>query len=111
MEPPQPTKADELGELLGILSNHHRRRIVTRLEEQNPRDMDEFDLEEIAGGSELDGETIDLIHNHLPRLDESGFIDWDRERQVVTRGPRFTEIEPLIELMIDHQDELPANWL
>jgi len=73
--------------------------------------MDEFDLEEIAGGSEIDGETIALLHNHLPKLADSGFIDWDRDRQVVTRGPRFGEIEPLIELMVDHRDELPANWL
>lgn len=111
MEPPQPKEGDELGELLSILSNHHRRRIVTQLDERNPREMDEFDLEEIAGGSELDDETIELVHNHIPRLAESGFVDWDRERQVVTRGPRFGEIEPLIALLRDHQDELPANWL
>jgi hypothetical protein len=109
--PRQSKKADDLGELLKILSHSHRRRIVTRLYERNPRDEDEFELEELAGSDEFDTETLTLIHNHLPKLAEAGFINWNRDQQIVTRGPRFEEIAPLIDLMIAHQDELPANWL
>lgn len=106
----QSTRPDVLGELLDVLSHPHRRRILTRLEARNPRDEDEFDLEELTGDEGLDDETLSLVHNHLPKLADSGFIDWDRAEQVVTRGSRFHEIEPLIELMNAHQDELPADW-
>ena len=111
MPPRQSTKADDLGELLEILSHPHRRRIITRLHDRNPRDEDEFELEELTSDDELDNETIALIHSHLPKLAEAGFIDWNQEQQIVTRGPRFEEIAPLIDLMVAHQDELPANWL
>jgi DNA-binding transcriptional ArsR family regulator len=109
--PRQSKKADDLGELLKILSHPHRRRIITRLHERNPRDEDEFELEELAGSDEFDTETLMLIHSHLPKLAEAGFINWDREQEIVTRGPRFEEIAPLVDLMVAHQDELPANWL
>lgn len=79
MPPRQSTKADDLGELLEILSHPHRRRIITRLHDRNPRDENEFELEELTGDEELDNATVDLIHNHLPKLAEAGFINWDRE--------------------------------
>lgn len=111
MSPRESTKADDLGELLEILSHPHRRQIITRLHDRNPRDEDEFELEELAGDDELENGTVDLIHNHLPKLAEAGFINWDQEQQIVTRGERFEEIAPLVDLMVAHQDELPANWL
>jgi hypothetical protein len=111
MPPRQSKKADDLGEMLEILSHPHRRRIITRLHDRNPRDEDEFELEELAGDDELENGTIDLFHNHLPKLAEAGFVNWDQEQHIVTRGPRFEEIAPLIDLMVAHQDELPANWL
>jgi hypothetical protein len=49
-------------------------------------------------------------HKHLPLLEGSGFIEWDREADAITRGPKFEGIRPLIELMVDHQDELPEDW-
>lgn len=111
MPPRQSKKADDLGELLEVLSHPHRRRIITLLHDQNPRDEEEFELEELADDDEFEDETIDLFHNHLPKLAEAGFVNWNQEQQIVTRGPRFEEIAPLIDLMIAHQNELPANWL
>ena len=109
MPPRQSKQTDDLGELLKLLSHPHRRRIITRLHDRNPRNEDEFDLEELAGDDELENETIALIHNHLPKLAEAGFINWDQEQRTVTRGPRFEEIAPLIDLMVNHKDELPAT--
>ncbi len=101
----------ELDELFEVLSHPHRRRILTSLNERNPREEGEFSLAELITEEEIDEETTGLFHNHLPKLDEAGFIDWDRERHLVRRGPRFAEVEPLIELMVNHTDELPADWL
>lgn len=101
---------DTFGELLEVLSHPHRRRILTRLNAHNPRNEDEFELDNLADDT-LEDVTISLVHTHLPKLADAGFINWDRERHVVTRGPRFREIAPLIDLMVAHQDELPATWL
>nr|WP_121744666.1 transcriptional regulator [Natronorubrum halophilum] len=60
---------------------------------------------------ELANLLIEMQHTHLPLLEEYGFIDWDRENREVTKGPEFDEIRPLLEMMIEHQDELPEGWL
>lgn len=103
-------QTNSLDELFHLLSHSHRRRILTRLNASNSQEKDEFELTELVDGDEFDDEKFSLIHNHLPKLAEAGFINWDRERHTVTRGPRFYEIAPLIDLMVAHQDELPSNW-
>lgn len=106
----QSTQTDDLSELLDVLSHPRRREILTRLHARTPRDEDEFEPVDLTADDELEGETISLVHNHLPKLADAGFIDWDGKRHVVTRGPRFHEAEPLIDLLTAHQDELPADW-
>lgn len=97
---------------LMTLSQPERRRILTVLAEGNPRDEDEFDLGDFQGDDqELTTFMTRLHHVHLPQLEAAGFIEWDRETETVQRGPRYDEIAPLVELMIAHRDELPANWL
>jgi hypothetical protein len=90
-----------------MLSHPHRRRVLTLISRRNPRDEAEFAPDAPAG----DVGAISLQHNHLPKLADAGFIDWDRERQRVMRGPRFDEIAPLLDLLHAHRDELPADWL
>lgn len=51
-----------------------------------------------------------LVHNHLPKLEEAGYIKWDRESGTIEKGPEFDEIEPLLELIEEHSDELPHDW-
>lgn len=52
-----------------------------------------------------------LYHVHLPKLAEAAYIEWDADTQTIRRGPNFDEIAPLLQLMADHEDELPAAWL
>lgn len=59
--------------------------------------------------SEMNNVHIALVQNHLPKLEDAGFIQWDRDRDVVTRGPQFDEIGPLVQLLLDHADELPGK--
>lgn len=111
---PSPTPQasnDALDTVFDALSHPYRRRILTRLNDHNPRDEASFSTDSVA--DEVDDDervAIDVHHRHLPKLAESGFIEWDREANVVTRGPRFDEIAPLIDLMDAHRDELPAGW-
>ncbi|PSQ04856.1 hypothetical protein BRC97_10535 [Halobacteriales archaeon QS_6_71_20] len=52
---------------------------------------------------------VSFHHNHLPKLEDRGFVDANLDRYSVTRGPRFEEIEPLLELLDTHRDRLPPD--
>lgn len=110
MNSPHPTQADELDESLDALSHPLRRKVLTRLTALAVPDTPELEVEELVEEGDRGNETILLSHNHLPRLADSGFIDWDRERNVVTRGPQFDEVEAVIDVLASHEAELPANW-
>lgn len=106
---------DSLNESLEMLSHGVRRRLLMAVAAKNPWDDEDITSESIADEHEDDDDTLELLtqqlyHIHLPKLDDAGFIDWDRDNGRITRGPRFGEIKPLLRLMHDHQDELPDDW-
>jgi len=93
------------------LSHPYRRRILLLISEHNPRDEDEFSVVELATeDDDLELLTTELYHAHLPKLSQSGYIEWDEDIHSIRRGPNFDEIAPLLRLIDDHQDELPAGW-
>jgi hypothetical protein len=47
---------------------------------------------------------IVLYHNHLPKLDDQGFIQWDPETKMIERGERFDEIRPVLETVSADDD-------
>jgi hypothetical protein len=57
------------------------------------------------------GVLVSLQHVHLPKLEDPGFVDVNLDQHSVTRGPRFDEIEPLLELLETNRDRLPADWV
>lgn len=99
-----------LDELFETLSQSARRHILTALVDANPRDEAEFAPTAFTGDDRPEEASTRLHHVHLPKLEEAGFIEWDPESGTITRGPRFDEIEPLLELLVAHRDELPAGW-
>ena len=105
------TDPSSLGIMLDALSDQHRRRILAAVAEHNPRHEDEFTrTEETASDEEIRRVRTALRHVHLPKLARKGYIEWDEETGTIRRGPNFEEIEPLLTLMADHGDELPADW-
>lgn len=40
--------------------------------------------------------TIQLVHNHLPRLDQHDVVDYDDSSGVITTGSNFGELEPYV---------------
>jgi hypothetical protein len=78
----------------------------------NPQDDDDRDpLNIVADDIEPEVLEIELVHNHLPKLEDMGFISWDRTANEISKGPNWEEIAPLLKLIHDHQDELPEDWL
>ena len=52
-----------------------------------------------------------LAHNHLPKLEEMEYIQWDQENDEIARGPKFETIEPSLELLVAHADKLPEDLI
>lgn len=42
---------------------------------------------------------VELVHVHLPLLEDADLIEWDRESRTIARGPNYDELEPVIELL------------
>lgn len=105
---PVPTTVDVMME---ALAHFQRRKLLLALLEHNPQN----DSPVVVTDSDRDGEALDSLvmmnHVHLPKLAEYGFIEWDSEAHEVQKGERFEEIRPLLELLDDHRDELPSDWV
>ncbi|MFC7060093.1 hypothetical protein [Halovenus salina] len=39
-----------------------------------------------------------------------GIIDWDQDNNQITKGPDWEEFEPLLQLIAENKDSLPAGW-
>lgn len=103
--------SEPLNRLFGVLSHPHRRRILRTIAESNPRRTGELTPEEFAAdGEEVARFGVELYHVHLPKLAEAGYIDWDRNAGTVRRGPKYEEIRPTVDLLLDHEAELPGSW-
>jgi len=89
-----------------LLANVYRRRVLVALSNQTSDPEPVFIPEDICPGEKsVESLQLKLHHKHLPRLEEPGFIQWDREASEVYRGPRFDDIEPFIELLKTHMNE------
>lgn len=108
----EPSERLALGEVLEILADIYRRRVLVELLDHNPLD-DDVRLPEDAIIEDDDLATLrtQMRHVHLPKLEDEGLVEWDREANVLRKGPRFEEIRPLLKLMADHADELPDDWV
>ncbi|WP_137284878.1 ArsR family transcriptional regulator [Halorussus salinisoli] len=95
---------------LEALGRYERRRLLLGLSTANPHEDSRIDFGELDRNSgELDPLVV-MRHLHLPYLEERGFIRWDRDNQVVSKGSRFDEMEPLLQLLREIEDELPGRW-
>jgi len=101
------------GEMLDALSDPYRRQLLVALLRHNPQDDEDPDPLDIVGDDvdEVDLLRTEMVHVHLPKLDEMGFIEWDRSNNKIRTGPNWDDIAPLLRLIEDHQDELPEGWL
>ena len=90
-------------DLFDALADSQRRRILVELLDHNPQDASV--VPETKTTTERERDLLMSHHVHLPKLDDYGFIEWDRSDGVVTRGPRFDEIRPVLESIDDLEDE------
>lgn len=98
---------------LDALADRNRRILLIALLEHNPQADDDPQVPDDLDIEVADSESLRLRlrHTHLPRLEEPGFIEWDRETHEIRRGARFDELRPLLELLHTNREELPDGWL
>lgn len=93
------------------LADIQRRKLLTALLEHNPQD----DAPVVIADSDSESDAVERLvamqHVHLPKWVDYGFIEWNKETHEVINGPKFDTIRPLLKLLDDHQEELPADWL
>lgn len=96
----------EANTVFEMLANDHRRHLLFTLLEHNPRQ----EVQEPDGvsldGIEREQVQVEMYHMHLPKLEEVGFIRWDRDAQEVQKGPAFEEIRPLLEVLHENATKI-----
>ncbi|MFC6977247.1 ArsR family transcriptional regulator [Halomicroarcula sp. GCM10025709] len=111
---PRNIDSASLNVMFDALRNPYRRRILVAISDHNPCEITEFARNQIASVSEDEADPerleVQLLHSHLPKLAEKGYIDWNPEAETIRRGPNFHDIAPLLQLLDDHAEKLPADW-
>ncbi|WP_418282140.1 hypothetical protein [Halorubrum sp. DTA98] len=96
----------ELDRILDCLRSRRRRLILLLLKDGTiERKSDVM----FRCGPDGNASEIELVHRHLPKLAEAGYVEWDPDTERIAKGPRFGEVEPVLELMERHVDEMPSN--
>jgi len=107
---PADAERDPLERAFDALRDPVRRHILAKLVGGSAPTDGRAIVESIDDGSrDVPEIRIELLHVQLPKLDRLGYIEWV-PGDAVRRGPRFEEIEPVIELLVGHEDALPARW-
>jgi hypothetical protein len=96
--------------MLDAVEDSRRRELLVSLLERDPGAAPLVLLPDADRDAAAVERLVTVDRTHVPRLAVYGFIDWDLETHQVTRGPNFEAIRPLLELLVDHADELPADW-
>ena len=92
-------------ELFEQLSHPTRRYILLELAVADPGEA--FSLEDSTTEIDPAGQNrIELWHQHLPKLSNAGYVEWDKQTETLVRGPRFDAVAPILKLLIEHGDRL-----
>lgn len=105
-----PLEAGEDGDkevrnrLFRALQSPVRRRILFNLLEHNPQQGLLVPEDVHVGKKPIDQLNLELTHNHLPLMEQAGFIRWDRAVNQIHKGPEFDEISGLLRLIDEHEE-------
>lgn len=90
--------------VLRALSDCSRRKLLIAL-------LDEEHIHPFSGDGDKRDQSIQYHHVHLPLLEESGLIVWDRDTGTVRRGDDFEAVEPVLTALEVRRDALPDDYL
>lgn len=101
-------ESNALDRLFDALGDARRRRVLRLLLERTNGSEDAVPVDELVDGDDDPRSlAIALSHAHVPRLADSGYVEWDGDRDAVRRGPNFDEVVPLL-LLVYGPNGVPA---
>jgi len=108
--------------MFGLLTSDRRRRVLLLLcEEESVSVPDAVQTRGDVARPSADGgrdrnrdrsrrqATVRLYHADLPKLAAADLIEWDREAETVRRGPRFEEVEPMLDVLATNAAHVPQD--
>lgn len=88
------TDRSGLNDVFDALRDPRRRRVLAALEDATGGRRDVTALAEtVAAGDDREQVHAGLVHHHLPKLDQLGYVRWDRDGGTVARGPKWEVFE------------------
>ena len=106
----EEVKSISFDSCLEALGHVERRQLLLALLDDTSDGSRTVALDQLDSAGDDERMRVSLHHVHLPKLSDMGFIDTGQHQRSVTAGPRFTEIQPLLELLVDNQSHLPDGW-
>jgi DNA-binding transcriptional ArsR family regulator len=106
---PHP-ETEPLDRLFAVLSNRHRRRILSALAAAPSREDRAFSTDDLVATADAERVRTELVHIHLPLLEAAGYIRWERATDTIRHGPDYEEIAHGIELLVAHAEAFPGTW-
>lgn len=105
----QRPNPEEIDRGLRVLSSTCCRRLLFELyEKMETGEGDSVDYSDTTLC--LTSESRLLLHHvHLPKLEEYGYIKWNKTEETVQKGPQWKEVEPFLNLIYSHLHELPQD--
>jgi hypothetical protein len=88
---------DQIDSMMEALRSEPRRFVLLELLDGTATSLDS--LEE---GIDAENAGVELHHVHLPKLDQTGYIEWDESSGTVSRGTNYLEAEPLLRLLREY---------
>lgn len=90
-------------EIMHALGDSRRRAALDVLDEDGEVDLTRLSQQVVISEAETDltGENlrtvaVELVHKHLPRLDDLEIVEYSHDEQRIERGKRFERIEPYV---------------
>ena len=114
------------GEAFEAMADIQRRKLLRRLFFEDPQPVPQlssvsqevlqghegFIRDYLSGSQEIDNaDKADIRTHHvpLPKLTEYGHVKWDQDAHVTTKGPKFDDVKPMLELVENQREERPAK--
>jgi hypothetical protein len=95
--------SDEIDSMMDALRVRTRRVILMSL----LGGTTETSLEALERQLNHENARMRLHHSDLPRLASAEYIEWDDESDTISTGPKFSEVEPLVQLLKEYDSAFP----
>lgn len=98
----------KVDQVLRSLASTQRRQLLQHLVEESRKDVDQQELAQVLADadSELHSADIQLKHQHLPLLQDSGLVEYDPRSEAVRLTEMIETVEPLLEACKELEQEL-----